>query len=96
MSDDFLTRRKAQLDKEKAEGKSKIKPVLLPTREVKEKKQKKLASPKGQEIITIIEKAKVAGEELEKLRVQRLEDLNYSYPPTVDQILPPPQPKKEQ
>ena len=90
MSDDFLTRRKAQLEKEQAENKP-IKPALAPIKVNKKSEKKSSKNQNVQDIINIIEKAKSVGEELEKQRVQRNQDLEYSYE-YIDPILPP---KKE-
>jgi hypothetical protein len=100
MCNDFMSRRKAQLENDQSK---KTEPLNV----IKNNKQKisnksnvysyntsgKNKDPKTQDIINIIESAKVAGEDLQKQNLQREKDLEFSYDDNLNQILPPPQKK---
>jgi uncharacterized FlaG/YvyC family protein len=97
MSNDFMSRRKAQLEKELSEtdlSLIKNKPKASNKSNVySHNASGKNKDPKTQDIVNIIESAKAAGEELQKQKVQREKDLEFSYDDNLNQILPPPQKK---
>jgi hypothetical protein len=98
MSNDFMSRRKAQLEKEK----------LNQTDQNTQPSSKKNVSlsnshnafgtnkdPNTQDVINIIQAAKKAGEELQKQKEQSQKDLEFSYD-NLSQIVPPPQNQKKE